>query len=210
MSKPLRQPWAGPLGLYHPGKSVLHRCPPGAKLAGLALAGILVSVAHGPVSAVVALGVAVVAQLVSRVPWHRTTRGLLGTLVAVSLVGLYQWWIRGWAAGLEVVLDIVALVLLATIVTATTRADALLEVLARLARPLRHVGLSPETFALACGLFLRTIPVLVQTSLEARDAARARGLERDPRAVLVPSAVRMVAHARATGDALAARGLGED
>jgi len=210
VSTPLRQPWAGPLGLYHPGTSVLHRCPPGAKLAGLAVAGIAVSLARGPVSALVALAVAVLAQLVSRVPWHRTTRGLLGTLVAVSLVGLYQWWLRGWAVGLEVVLDIVALVLLATIVTATTRADALLEVLARLARPLRHVGLSPETFALACGLFLRIIPVLVQTSLEARDAARARGLERSPRAVLIPSAVRMVAHARATGDALAARGLGED
>lgn len=210
MSKPLRQPWAGPLGLYHPGTSVLHRCAPGAKLAGLAAVGVTVSIARGPVSALVALGLAVSAQVVSRVPWHRTTRGLLPTLVAVSLVGLYQWWFRGWAAGLEVVLDIVALVLLATVVTATTRADALLEVLARLARPLRHVGLSPETFALACGLFLRTIPVLVQTSLEARDAARARGLERSPRAVLVPSAVRMVAHARATGDALAARGLGED
>ena len=52
--------------------------------------------------------------------------------------------------------------------------------------------------------------MLVRTTSETRDAARARGLERNPRAVLVPAAVRMVAHARATGDALAARGLGED
>jgi biotin transport system permease protein len=210
MSGPLRPPWAGPLGLYHPGTSLLHRCPPGPKLAGLALAGLVIAIARGPVSAAIAVLVAIAAQVVSHVPWHRTTRGLTGTLVTLVLAGAYQWAMRGWQVAAEVVLDIVALVLLATIVTATTRADTLLEVLARAARPLRHVGLSPETFALTCGLFLRTIPVLVQTSLEARDAARARGLENSPRAVLVPSAVRMVAHARATGDALAARGLTDD
>jgi biotin transport system permease protein len=210
MSGPLRQPWAGPLGLYHPGTSLLHRCPPGPKLVGLAVAGLTVAIVRGPVSAIAAVLLAAVAHVVSRVPWHSTARGLRGTLVTLALVGGYQWWVRGWAVAVEVVLDVVALVLLAAVVTATTRADTLLEVLARAARPLRHVGLSPETFALTLGLFLRTIPVLVETSLEARDAARARGLERSPRAVLVPSAVRMVAHARATGDALAARGLADD
>jgi len=210
MSGPLRPPWSGPLGLYHPGTSIVHRCPPGTKLVALAVAGLTITVVRGPVSAVVALVVALVLQAVSRVPWHRVTRGLVAVVATAVLAGAYQWWARGWQVGLEVALDLVALVLLATLVTATTRADALLEVLARVARPLRHVGLSPETFALACGLFLRAVPVLAQTSLDARDAARARGLERSPRAVLAPAAVRMVAHARATGDALAARGLGED
>ena len=43
-----------------------------------------------------------------------------------------------------------------------------------------------------------------------RDAARARGLERNPRAYLTPLVIRVVAHARATGDALHARGIGDD
>lgn len=210
MSGPLRPPWAGPLGLYHPGASLLHRAPAGLKLALLSLFALAVVLAHGPASALVALGVAVLAQLVARVPWHRTTRGLVPTLVTAALIGTYQLWARGWRAGLEVAVDLVALVLAGAVLTATTRADVLLDVLARLVRPLRHVGLAPETFALAVGLFLRTIPVLARTTSETRDAARARGLERNPRAVLVPAAVRMVAHARSTGDALAARGLGED
>jgi biotin transport system permease protein len=71
------------------------------------------------------------------------------------------------------------------------------------------VGLPPETVALAVGLFLRTVPVVVRVVGESRDAARARGRERDPRATVVPAAVRMVAHARTTGDALAARGLAD-
>lgn len=206
---PVRAPWAGPLGLYHPGTSVLHRLPAGAKLAGLLVAGLVVLFLHGPTSAVGALLVALGVLVVARVPLHRTTRGLLPVLVTAALVGAYQAWARGWAVGVEVAADLLALVVLGTVVTATTRSDALLDVLARVARPLRHVGLPPDSAALAVGLFLRTVPVLAQTSLEVRDAARARGLERDLRAVVVPAAVRMVGHARATGDALAARGLGD-
>lgn len=207
---PRRAPWAGPLGLYHPGSSPVHRAHPGLKLALLTALGIAVVVVRGPLSSLVALGVVVLSAVVARLPWHRTARGVLPVLVTAALVGAYQWWARGPAVATEVVVDLLALVLAATVVTATTRADALLDVLARLARPLRHVGLPPETFALSVALVLRAIPVLVTTTLEARDAARARGLDRSPRATLVPAAVRMVAHAHATGDALAARGLGED
>jgi len=180
------------------------------KLAALAVAGVAVAVVHGPASGLVALTVAVVVQVVSRVPWHRAAAGVRPVLVTALVIGGYQWWARGWPTAVEVVADLLALVLLAAVVTATTRADRLLDVLARLVRPLRHVGLPPETFALAVALLLRTIPVLAQTTHESWDAARARGLEREPRALLVPAAVRMVGHARATGDALAARGIGED
>ena len=37
----------------------------------------------------------------------------------------------------------------------------------------------------------------------------ARGLERNPRALTVPVVIRAVAYAQQTGDALAARGIGE-
>lgn len=207
---PRRPPWAGPLGLYHPGASLVHRAHPGLKLATLTVLGAVVVVLRGPVSSLVALALVVLTAVVTRLPWHRTARGVIPVLATAVLIGAYQWWARGPAVATEVVVDLLALVLAATVLTATTRADALLAVLARLARPLRHVGLPPETFALAVALVLRAIPVLVTTTLEARDAARARGLDRSPRATLVPAAVRMVAHAHATGDALAARGLGED
>ncbi|MDC7121412.1 energy-coupling factor transporter transmembrane protein EcfT [Cellulomonas fimi] len=207
---PIRPPWAGPLGLYHPGTTVVHRLPAGAKLAGLAMAGVAVLLLDGPLPAVGALVVAVGVLLVARVPLHRATRGLLPVTVLALVVGLYQTWSRGWQVGVEIAAELLALVVLGTVVTATTRSDALLDVLARVTRPLRHVGLHPETAVLAVGLFLRTIPVLAQSSLEVRAAARARGLDRDPRALVVPAAVRMVAHARATGDAIAARGLADD
>ncbi len=45
--------------------------------------------------------------------------------------------------------------------------------------------------------------------METRDAARARGL-RSPRAYLSPFVVRVIARAHETGDALTARGIGDD
>jgi biotin transport system permease protein len=208
--RPLRPVWTGPLGLHQPGTSVLHRAPAAAKLVGLAATSLVVVLVHGPASALAALTVAIAAHAVARLAWHRTRRGLVGTAVVALVVGLYQTWARGWEVGVETAADLLALVLLAAVLTATTRADELLGALQRAARPLRHFGLAPETVALAISLMLRSVPVLVQSALDSRDAARARGLERSPRAVVVPAAVRMVGHARATGEALAARGLGED
>lgn len=207
--RPLRPPWAGPLGLHHPGQSPVHRTSAGTKLLLLAATAVAVVLPAGPVVAGAGLALVVLLTAVAGVPWHRTTRGLLPVLLAAALVGAYQTWARGPALGVEVALDLLTLVLAGALVTATTRVDDLMAVVQRTARPLRHVGLPPETVALAVGLFLRSVPVLVQVLGEARDAARARGLDRAPRAVAVPAAVRMVGHARATGDALAARGLGD-
>ena len=206
---PLRAPWAGPLGLYLPGSTPLHRAPAGAKVAVLLALGVTAVVVRGPVSGLTILAGSLLAARVGRLPWHRTSRGILPVLVTAVIIGTYQWWARGWPVAVEVSADLLALVLAATIVTATTRSDTLLGLLERAAGPLRHVGLRPETFALAVGLMLRAIPSLITTAGEARDAARARGLGGSPRAVLVPAAVRMVARAHRTGAALAARGLGD-
>ena len=206
---PLRPVWSGPLGLHQPGSSVLHRCPVPAKLTGLVVVGVAAVVLRGPAGALGALALAVTCHVVAGLSWHRTRGGLLRVATVAVVVGAYQAWSRGWVSGLETAAELVALVLLATVVTATTRADELLDALRRAAGPLRHVGLRPETAALAVSLMLRSIPVLLHAVRESRDAARARGLSRSPRAVVVPAAVRMVGHACATGEALAARGLGE-
>ncbi|HEY8717920.1 energy-coupling factor transporter transmembrane component T [Pengzhenrongella sp.] len=209
MTRRRRPPWTGPLGLYRHGTTPLHRAPIGAKLAGLLLLGVAVVLVRGTTSAVVLLGLAVGAAVLARVPARATLVGLLPVLVTASGLGAYQWWQRGPATAIEVCADLITLVVAAGVVTATTPADRMLDALERAAGPLRHVGLRPEILALSVALMLRTIPALVQTAGEVRDAARARGLERDPRALLVPAAIRTVARARATGDALAARGLGE-
>lgn len=199
----------GLLGLYHPGSSWLHRAAPGPKAGGLAVLGIAVVVARGPWWALGLLVAVCLVAATARVPLRTTARGLVPVLVTAALVGGYQVWQRGWGVGVEVAADLVSAVLAAGVVTATTPADRMLDAVARAVRPLRRFGASPETVALGVGLMLRAVPALARTAAESRDAARARGLGRSPRALLVPAAVRAVGRARLTGDALAARGLGD-
>ncbi|HQY33587.1 energy-coupling factor transporter transmembrane component T [Actinotalea sp.] len=203
------RPWADPVGLYRPGTTIVHRTPVAVRFGLLTALGIALVVLRGPWTAVVALLVTVLVAMVARLPLRGTVRGLAPVLVTAALVGAYQSWARGWPLGVEVAADLVTLVLAATVVTATTPTDVLLDLMARAVRPLRRVGLEPETFALAVALMLRAIPALGALFTEVRDAARARGLERSPRALLVPFAVRTVARARLTGEALAARGIGD-
>ncbi|WP_024288637.1 energy-coupling factor transporter transmembrane protein EcfT [Cellulomonas sp. KRMCY2] len=204
-----RPAWAGPLGLYRAGDTWLHRLGPGPKTAGLAALGIAVAVLTGLPATLGLLGIAAGVAASARLPVRSTARALLPVLVTALVVGAYQVWQRGPVVGIEVAADLVTLVLAATTLTATTRADRMLDALTRALRPLRHLGVAPQTVALAVGLMLRAVPALVHTAGEVRDAARARGLERNVRALLVPTAIRAVGRARSTGEALTARGLGD-
>jgi biotin transport system permease protein len=200
--------WADPVGLYRPGSTAAHRLPVGVKLAALAVLGVALVVLRGPLSGLAALAGAIVVAIVARLPVRSTAPGLAPIAVTALAVVGYQTWQRGWPLGVEIGADLLALVLAATVVTATTPTDALLDLLSRAVRPLRR-WIAPESFALAVALMLRTIPALGRLFAEVRDAARARGLERSPRALLVPFVIRAVARARLTGDALAARGIGD-
>lgn len=201
------------LGAYRPVTSPLHRLPVGVKLAGLAVAGLAAGLLRGVPSATALLALALVLAAVGRVPL-RTLRTLVPVVMIAAALAAYHWWQGAPARGLELGLDLLALVLLATVLTATTRVDALLDTLVRAMRGLQRVPVlgrfvDPDAVALAIALMLRTIPALWQVHRETRDAARARGLERSPRAYAVPLVLRTVARAHATGDALRARGLAD-
>lgn len=200
---------AGLLGLHVPGTTWLHRLGAGRKVATLAALGIGVVVLRGPWWALGLLGVAVVVAASAHLPWRATVRGMTPVLVAAAGLAAYQTWQRGGAVGVEVAADLVSAVLAAAVLTATTPADRMLDLVVRASGPLRRIGAAPETIGLAVALMLRSVPALERTAAEVRDAARARGLGRSPRALLVPAAVRAVGRARLTGEALAARGLGD-
>jgi biotin transport system permease protein len=195
------------LGAHRTARTPLDRVPVGAKLGALALLGVAVVATRGVPASLALLGVALAAAVVAALPPRATLRGLLPVLVTAALAGAYQAWARGWGPAVEVVADLLTLVVGAAVVTATTPADRLLDALARAARPLRHVGVPPDLVALAVALVLRTVPEIARTVHEVRDAARARGVERDPRVWLTPAVLRVVGRARDLGEALAARGI---
>lgn len=198
------------VGVYQPGTSVLHRLPVGAKLGGLAALSLTIVLVRDARAAVVFLGVALALAALGRVGLRmlaRTTRAVL--LIAV-IAGALQWWVSGPAKAVETLLDLVSLALAAIAVSATTPVNAILDALVRWISPLRRIGVDPDRVALTIGLAIQALPGTVALALETRDAARARGLGRHPRAYLTPFVIRVVARAHETGDALHARGIGDD
>lgn len=197
------------LGVYRPGTTALHRMPVGPKLGALALWSIAVVATPGPFAAVGFLGVAIGVAAWSGLPLRRSLRTMRGLLIMLTIVGAFQTWQRGLPVAVSVTGDLLALFLMGLAFTATTAVDDLLTTVERGSRPLRHLGVRPERVALTFALVMRALPAVLEVAQETRAAARARGLERSPRALLVPFAIRTVAHAYATGDALHARGLAD-
>lgn len=198
------------LGLYRPGTTVFHRLPVGAKLLALfVFSGIVIAV-RGELSSAVFLAVAVLASAVARIGMGTMLRALRPALFAAIFFGAFVVWQTTWQRGAEVVGDLLALVIASTVLTATTPITAMLDAIVRWLQPFRRIGVDPERVGLTFALMMRAVPSTIETARETKDAARARGLEHHPRARLTPMVVRVVARAYETGDALHARGIGDD
>jgi len=197
------------IGVHQPGDTVLHRLPVGVKMSALAAYSLAVVVVRSPTWAWVFLALALVAALVGRVRLGTLARAARSVAIIAVVVSALQWWLYGLPKAVETFVDLLALALAAVVLTATTAVNAILDALVRWLGPFRRVGVNPERVALAFSLALQALPGTLALAVETRDAARARGLGRHPRAFLTPFVIRVVARAHETGDALQARGLGD-
>lgn len=197
------------LGHFEPGKGWLFRLPVGWKyLAVLALSVPPLAVAQWWVT-VAALGAVLVVGASSGLGPVRMVRigvlvwAVLGVLAVFHLVTLNP------TAAIVQPGNILVAILAARLLTITTPTPVLMDALAAALRPLRLVRVDPDQVALAVALMIRSIPYLLGSVSEARDAARARGLGRNPARLLTPVMLGAVAYAERTGEALQARGLGD-
>ncbi|KAA1425123.1 energy-coupling factor transporter transmembrane protein EcfT [Mumia zhuanghuii] len=198
------------VGSYQPGDSLVHRLPVGVKVSTLAVFSLCVVAVRSMPASWVFLALALGAALLARVSVTALARAARGVLLVAVVVAAFQWWLKGPDRAIETVVDLFALALVAVVLTATTPVNAMLDALVRWITPFRRLGAEPDRVALTVGLAVQAIPGTIAIAVETRDAARARGLERRPRAYLSPFVIRVVARAQETGDALAARGLGDD
>lgn len=190
------------MGSYHPGQSVIHRCPAGPKLLGLLLA--LAAALRFPMPALVPT---IALYLLARVPPRLAIAQIRPMWPLLLMVGVFQAATSGfWRAG-EVVVGLLVAIALAGLVTLTTKISVMLDALARGVRPLRRFGVDPERVALLLALTIRCVPLLVDIVREVKEAQWARGAGRNPLALAVPVVVRALRAADALGEALAARGF---
>ncbi len=195
------------LGLYRPGTSPLHRLPAGVKLGALLLAGAGSVFVDRPWQAGAATCAAVVGYGLAGFPPRVPLQQARPLLWVLALVGGFHLLVDGWQRATVVTGVILALVLLAGLVTLTSRTSALVDALVAALRPLGRLGLDTERVALLLALGIRSVFVVAQIAEEVRDAQRARGLTASPRAYAVPLIIRSLRHADALGEALVARGV---
>lgn len=192
---------------YIEGSSPLHRLRPGPKL-------VAVIVLTTAVVAVPSLGMLaaaafllVLASLVSGLGLGYLGRALWGLRWIVLFLLPFQVWTAGAERAVVVVGGLVVAIVAAGIVTVTTRVADMMDTITAVLRPFERFGVDADRVGLAMALAIRSVPVIGVTLQECGDARRARGLERSPRAVLVPFVVRTVRYAERVGEALVARGL---
>lgn len=199
-----------PLGLYEPGTSLLHRIPAGWKFAGLLALAVLMFLLATPFSLGVLCAVVAAGYPLARLPLRRClqlARVLVPLLVVIFAL---QWWLLGLVPAEVVALRLLAALAAANLFTLTTRVEDLVSAVERGLRPTRRFGVRPERIGLLIGLTMQAIAALSTIAADTREAQRARNAERSVAAFAIPFLVRTLRHADELGEALAARGVGDD
>ncbi|QBF29651.1 energy-coupling factor transporter transmembrane protein EcfT [Thalassococcus sp. S3] len=192
--------------LYREGSSFLHRLPPGVKLLSLAICGtvlfLLDSIVIMLAFLVTTVGLYLAVGFSLRTAWAqlRPAAWILAILFVAQVV------LNSWETAVFIIARFAGLLLLAGLLTLTTRASDMIEAMERGFWVLRYVGVSPAKVSLALSLALRFIPVLATVTNEVREAQKVRGLDRSIIAVAIPVVVRMLRMSDDISDAIDARG----
>lgn len=195
--------------LYIPGSTPLHRLGVGWKYLLLLVLTVPALVLASPVISLLALAVAL-ALLASCRAGLGYSWGLPPALwVLAAVLAGYQLLVDRPDLAVVVAVNLVAAVYASRILTMTTPGPVLIDALVAALRPFARLGVKPDLVGLAVAVMVRSVPMLLDSFDQVRQAARARGQERNLFLLVTPVVVRAVGQARATGAALAARGLGE-
>ncbi|MFF0708123.1 MULTISPECIES: energy-coupling factor transporter transmembrane component T family protein [Gordonia] len=197
-----------PLGTYRPGNSLLHRASPGVKLLGLA-AGILVitlCVRTLPALGIAAAAVVAVYALAGIGP-VTAWRQFRPTLWILLFVFVFQLIFTDWRRAVLVCGILALSVLLAAVVSLTTRTTDMLDSLTRAMSPLSKLGVRTDLIAISLALTIRTIPLIVEIAGQVDEARRARGLRPGARILVAPIVIAALRTADGFAESLSARGL---
>ncbi|MBF4553455.1 energy-coupling factor transporter transmembrane component T family protein [Corynebacterium suicordis] len=199
-----------PRSTYIPVDSAIHRLPAGRKsvvlialLLGSAI--FLNSIPWAAGMLAIALGLYVIA----RIPLRDAIANLRTPLPVLLILSILLWWSQGMHEAVLRFLLIYSAVALAILFTLTTRISDMMDAMERALTPLARFGFPVESVTLACSLTMRLIPLQLETINQILDARKARGSGGSIVAFGVPLIIRTLLRAKAVGDALMSRGVGD-
>ncbi len=195
------------LTLTSPYKTPLHRLPAGAKLLTLIVVSTVVFSISNPWMLAGVLAVTAALYLTGGVGLLGYGLRLLWPLWPfVALIAAWHLWRGTPDIGVIALLRMFIAVMMANLVTMTTRLDAMIALITRVAGPLAWVGLPPQRLALAIALVIRFIPDMLQSMDRLALAWRARSYRRPRHRLLAPLTLSAIDTADHVAEALRARG----
>lgn len=186
----------------------LHRISAGTKLISLAC----ISVAFAFVSSLwVPIAMLAVILAIYGLCGKEALRRLAAMrmlLLFLLAVGAIQTFSVGWQAGLSSIVRLLAMILLADLVTLSTTMQEMMAALMPVLKPFRRWGVDPHRVSLAVALVLRFIPYLLANWRERDEAYRARTGKGGGWRIVAPFVVETMHLADRVAETLDARGFG--
>lgn len=196
------------IALYRPGTSPVHRMAAGAKVAAFAVVAVAVSILG---TSAIGLGVAAVLTVICYLlagfgPIEILRQALILKYMILVMLTTQLLFLAPVVA-LTNTGRVIVVVVLAALLTLTTRIPAVLDSVERGLAPLRRFGANPTAVGLTLALTITSIPVIAGFVTDIRHAQRARGVRVGPHTAVVPLLVLSLKHADAIAESLAARGV---
>lgn len=194
--------------LYRPGTSPIHRMPAGAKVLMFMAIALTIALA---VNSVWTLPVAVLLAVSGYLLAGLGLRALVGQIFTVRWVVVVMLVTQLVFLPVLVAVTntgrVLTVIVLAALITLTTRIPALLDATERALGPLRRFGVRPSSVGLLLGMTITSIPVIAGFASAIREAQRARGVPIRFTTFVVPLLVMSLKHSDDLADALTARGI---
>ncbi|MEY4554098.1 MAG: hypothetical protein RL197_525 [Actinomycetota bacterium] len=188
------------ISLYRPGFTIVHRVPAGWKLLALAVGVTLFSI-YGKtlVGSAVALVGTVATYLLAGIGFREFGKQLWQLKVLLAIVLIPQLIFNGYETGSYNTVTLISGVLLAALVSLTTKTSEIVELIKRVTRS--------QSFALLIALSINSIALVVGFSKNITEAGLARGVKPNPIRQIVTLFVVSLRYADDYAEALAARGV---
>ena len=196
------------IGLYHPGSSLLHRIPAGAKVLVFAALTLAIALTAGGAWTLPAAGcLTAVLYLLAGLGIRPLLRQLCAARWIVLVMLVTQVIFLPVPVALTNTGRVLIVIALAALITLTTRIPALLDATERALAPFRRFGVNPAAIGLLLALTITVIPVIGGFAAAIREAQRARGAPVRLQRFVVPLLVMSLKHSDELADALTARGI---
>jgi biotin transport system permease protein len=194
--------------LYVHGNSMIHRMPAGPKVLVFAMIALAISLSAGNAWVLPAAGVLTVGlYLLAGLGVGNFLRQILAVRWVIVVMLITQVLFLPVLVAVTNTSRVLVVIVLAALITLTTRIPALLDATERALAPLRRFGVNPASIGLLLALTITAIPIITGFAAAIREAQRARGAPVRLRTFAVPLLVMSLKHSDDLADALTARGI---